>query len=120
MTLFQWVLLIAAFLLIGSLMTVVSSVFGLLILGQDGRERCIGRVYTLDSHYGTIRFMQHMAAWTFLSLSSVLLSTGLSEPAHFFQGTSLFVWPVLSIVSAGFGVLSILAETVRSDQSATR
>ncbi len=120
MALSQWVLLAAAFLLIGSLMTVASSILGLLILGQDGRERCLGRLYTLDRHYRTMRFVGHMAAWAFLSLLSVLLSAGLSEPARLFQGVSLLLWSVLSLVSAGFGVLSVLAETVRSDEPVTR
>ncbi len=107
MTLWQWVFYAGAFLLIGSLMTLLSMIAGFIILGKEGCRQYIGQDGTLDKYYGLARFMRHMAALTFLVLLAVLLAVRVGDPADLFRGALLALWPALSMVAAGLGVLSI-------------
>ena len=120
MAIWQWILYAAAFLLIGSLMTLMSAFVGFAILGKDGCRQWIGRACTLDNYYGTVRFMRHMAASAFLVLFVTLLAVQVSDPADLFRGAFLALWPALSLVAAGLGVLSIAFGSNHPHQEAKR
>lgn len=115
MTLWHFVLLAFAYLVIGGLMTLPTIAFSMIIIGKSGWKECVGTAATLDYHYGLVRLVRHSMSAAYLVLLAFFLALRPEDPTSLFSGLWSLLWLGLSLIAGALSSASIAWSRLHPD-----
>jgi predicted ABC-type exoprotein transport system permease subunit len=116
----QFGLYAITFVILGGLMTILTTITAIVILGKSGRRTYLGTAVTIARHEGVKRLFRHTAVWAYLILFSTLLAMKIEAAPLLFEGHRPFLWVGLAIIAAALSTYSLTWSVTHQKEMVSR